>query len=291
MSRALGAAALAPLEPPRAAEVVLAPAPGYGAAVSARTSRKLAPGSPVPDGRHHLLIPVSVLTSAVLLYGLHVPFGGVLVVAGGFLALYLSAPGLVRRSRDAFDKDALAIRASKAEGRAGKLAARLEQAWALRVFGAPADVHARRGMIADEAKRPREAREHYRRALAAWDGELPLATLVGYANASYLAGDDVEAVVHFQKVLERGAMLPRLHVRLAHATLRAGLPMESVAAWLDAAERDAEDETSRHEVVLVRALHAAKRGDRDGARKLLREVPGATLEALHAEVREALEPR
>ncbi|MFO0710087.1 MAG: hypothetical protein U0353_09630 [Sandaracinus sp.] len=256
--------------------------------MSARTSRKSAPGTPVPDGRHHLLIPLSVLTSALLLYGAHVSFGVVLVVAGGFLGLYLRAPSMVRRSREAFDKDALAIRAAKTGDRATRLASRLEQAWALRLFGAPADVHARRAMIAEEAKRPREAREHYRRALAAWEGELPLATLVGYANASYLGGDDVEAVVHFQKVLDRGAMLPRLHVRLAHATLRAGLPAESVGAWLDAADRDAEDEDARREVSLVRALHEAKRGELGRARALLDAVPGEALPELADEVREAL---
>jgi hypothetical protein len=39
---------------------------------------------------------------------------------------------MVRRSREAFDKDALAIRAAKTGDRATRLASRLEQAWALR---------------------------------------------------------------------------------------------------------------------------------------------------------------
>lgn len=245
---------------------------------------------PVPDGRHHWLIPLSVLTSAALLYGAHVSFPVVLAVAAVFLALYLASPTLVRRSREAFDRDALAIRASKASGpKAPRLRARLEQARTLRWLGAPADVHVRRAMIAEEAAAPSEAREHYRRALAAWEGEAPLAMVVGHANASYLAGDDVDAVVGFQKVLDRGAMLPRLHVRLAHATLRAELPSDDVAALLDAAERDAEDEPAQREVLLVRALWALRRDERSQAERLLREAEGQdSLGSLRAEIRDAL---
>lgn len=264
---------------------------GYGPPVaSPRSNRNTGPGGPVPDGRHHLLIPVSVLTSAALLYGAHVSFGVVLGVASGFLALYLAAPTLSRRSRESFDREALAIRASKTADRAKRLAERLDAAWGLRLLGAPADLHTRRGMVSDEAGQPREARDCYRRALDAWEGEPPLATLVGYANASYLAGDHVEAVVAFQKVLDRGAMLPRLHVRLAHATLRASLPSESVGTWLDAAERDADDDDARREVTLVRALHEAKRGGRDEARALLAGLPKAlgALTTIRDEVDEAL---
>ncbi len=256
----------------------------------------------MPDGRHHVLIPVSVLSCAVLLYGLHVPYAAVVVVAGSFLALYLRAPALVARSREAFDRDALGIRAGKGDGgkgdggraqRAQRLAARLESAWALRLFGPPADVHTRRAMIAEEAERPAEAREHYRRALAAWDGELPLPALLGYANASYLSGDDVEAVVTFQKVLDRGSMLPRVHVRIAHATLRAGLPDDPVEGWLDAAERDAEDALAHCEVTLVRALRAAQRGQSQRARELLAAAPEELHASLRSEVLAALdaEPR
>ena len=245
----------------------------------------------MPDGRHHLLIPISVLTSAALLYGAHLPYSVALVVAGAFLALYVAAPSLSRRSREAFDRDALAIRASKTGDRGKRLAERLDGAWPLRLPGAPADLHARRAMVADEAGRPRQARDAYRRALDAWEGEPPLATLVGYANASYLAGDHVEAVVSFQKVLDRSAMLPRLHVRLAHATLRAGLPSDSVAGWLDAAERDADEDEARREVSLVRALFDAKRGERDEARARLRELPKemGALATLRDEVREAID--
>jgi hypothetical protein len=242
-----------------------------------------------------VLIPVSVVSCAVLLYGLHVPYAAVVVVAGSFLALYLRAPALVAGSREAFDRDALGIRASEGngEGRAQRFAARLESAWALRLFGPPADLHTRRAMIAEEAARPAEAREHYRRALAAWDGELPLPALLGYANASYLSGDDVEAVVAFQKLLDRGSMLPRVHVRIAHATLRAGLPDDPMEGWLDAAERDAEDALAHCEVTLVRALRAAQRGQSQRARELLAAAPEELHASLRSEVLAALdaEPR
>jgi hypothetical protein len=247
----------------------------------------------VPDGRHHVLIPISVMSCAVLLYGLHAPFYVVLVVAASFLALYLAAPSMVVRSREAFDRDALSIRANREElapvERARRLAARLDAAWPLRVFGAPADLHARCAVIAEDVGRPSEARGHYRRALAAWDGELPLPMLLGYANSSYQSGDDVEAVVTFQKVLDRGSMLPRVHVRIAHATLRAGLPTEHVEGWLDAAERDAEDDLARHEVTLVRALDAARAGRGSRARELLAAVPEDAHLALRAEVCAALD--
>lgn len=283
--------------PPASLAVVLSPETGYGSPVSASgraSKRTTSPGGPVPDGRHHLLIPISVVSCAVLLYGLHAPFGVVLVVAGSFLSLYLAAPSMIARSREAFDRDALSIRASKddvaAPERARRLAARLESAWALRLLGPPADLHARRALVAEEAGRPAEAREHYRRALGAWDGELPLPMLLGYANASYQSGDDVEAVVTYQKVLDRGSMLPRVHLRIAHATLRAGLPTDHVEAWLEAAARDAEDDAAEHEVALVRALRAAREGQRSRARELLSAVPKEAHPALHAEVRAALEP-
>ncbi len=237
-------------------------------------------------------MPVSVVVSAALLYGAHLSFGVVAGVASAFVVLYLAAPALARRSREAFDRDALAIRA-RSEGRASRLAKRLDAAWALRLFGAPADVYARRAMIAEEAGLAKLAREHYRRALLAWEGEPPLGNLLGAASTAYLAGDDVDAVVHFQKVLDRGGSLPRVHLRLAHATLRAGLPSESVAGWLDLAEREARDEAERREVALVRALHLAVRGAKADAKKALAaielgEAPSETLLALRDEVQSAL---
>jgi hypothetical protein len=283
---------------PGSLTVVLAPETGYGSAVASSvrgSKRSTSPGGPVPDGRHHVLIPISVVSCAILLYGLHAPFAVVLVVAATFLTLYLSAPSLVARSRESFDRDALSIRASKDGAAASELArrlgARLEAAWAMRLLGPPAEVHARRAMVAEEASRPAEAREHYRRALGAWDGELPLPMLLGYANASYASGDDVEAVVTYQKVLDRGSMLPRVHVRIAHATLRAGLPTDNVEGWLEAAERDAEDETGKHEVTLVRALGAAKDGDRRRARELLAATPEDVHASLRAEVQAALDTK
>jgi tetratricopeptide (TPR) repeat protein len=292
--RPRGAQSTSPGGPVPGVPVAIALGPEYGPSqVSATVSRGARTAGPVPDGRHHLLIPLSVLLSAALLYGARLPFGAVLAVAAVFLALYLAAPWLSRRSREAFDRDALAIRA-RAEGRGPALEARLARAWALRLFGAPADVHARRGMIAEEAGRPRAARDHYKRALEAWQGEPPLATLAGYARASYECGDDVEAVVSLQKLVDRGTSLPRLHVRLAHATLRAALPTESVGPWLDQAEREAHDENGRAEVALVRALSLAAKGDAKAARRALEEAPlpdGAPdrLRALRDEVKDAIE--
>ncbi|GAB4203378.1 MAG: hypothetical protein OHK0013_17460 [Sandaracinaceae bacterium] len=233
-------------------------------------------------------MPVSVLVSAALLYGAHWPFSWVLAVASAFLVLYLAAPSLARRSREAFDRDALAIRAgSQAPG--PLLEARLSRAWALRLFGAPSDLYARRGMICEETGRPRAARDHYRRALDAWEGEPPLATLAGYARAAYECGDDVEAVVALQKLLDRGAALPRVHVRLAHATIRSGLPDARVEGWLDAAAREARDVGERAEVARVRALFALARGDTGAASRARAEAPlpvdaSPALRALDAEL-------
>lgn len=240
-----------------------------------------------------MLVPISVVLSAGLLYGAHLSFGAVAGVAAAFVALYLAAPSLARRSREAFDRDALTIRAQP-EGRATRLARRLDAAWALRLFGAPADVHARRAMIAEEAGLAKLAREHYRQALLAWEGEPPLGNLLGAASSAYLAGDHVDAVVQFQKVLDRGGALPRVHVRLAHATLRGGLPSESVAGWLELAAREARDETERREVALVRALHLAARGARDDAKRALGAVelgadPPEALVALREEVEIAID--
>ncbi len=275
---------------PRSPSLVLEGGSGYGAGV-ARDRSRARPGRPVPDGRHHLLIPASLATSAVLFYGAHLPFAAVLVVAIAFLALYLLAPSLVRRSMEAFDRDALAIRASGPRAtRAPRLSARLDHAWALRLLGAPAELSLRRAMIADEAGLPRAARLEYKKALAAWEGEPPLAALLGHASASYAIREDVDAVVGYQRVLERDSMLPRVHLRLAHATLRAGLPSEGVGPWLAAAERDAEDDDARREVALVRALYDAKSGRDEAARATLRAIPRAPSdEALRDEIEAAID--
>ena len=104
-----------------AASVELAPASrvvpalenGYGAAVaSERTRRNQGPGVAVPDGRHHLLIPISVLTSAALLYGFHLPYAVALVVAGVFLIARAAVaevepvndPGLFEQAHGAIDR-------------------------------------------------------------------------------------------------------------------------------------------------------------------------------------------
>jgi hypothetical protein len=242
----------------------------------------------VPDGRHHFLVPVSVLVSAALLYGAQWPFPRVLAVASIFLVLYLAAPWLARRSRDAFDRDALTIRA-RTGARGPALEARLARAWAFRLLGAPAEVHARRGMIAEEAGQPRAARVHYRRALDAWVGEPPLAILAGYARAAYECGDDIEAVVALQKLVDRDASLPRLHLRLAHATVRSGLPDERVQGWLERATREARDAGERAEIARVRALFLLARGDEVSAVRARDEAPlpadaSASLLALDAEL-------
>lgn len=273
-------------------EVVFRGESGYLAGVS-RERTKVRAGRPVPDGRHHLLVPLSLFVTAVAYYGLHLSFAVVIGIAVAFSLLYFFLPGAVQRSREAFDRDALGIRASgPKETRAARLEARLELARLFRIFGAPADVHARRAMIAEEAGQPKLARAEYDKALAAWEGEVPLATLVGHANASYLARDDVDAVVDFQKVLERDSMLPRLHLRLAHATLRAGLPIEGVAGWLTCAERDADSDDARQEVQLVRALERLAHDDVDAARALVDGVAaGAAHRELRDEVERALEAR
>lgn len=256
---------------------------GYGA----RSMQRDSVSRPIPDGRHHLLVPVSVVVSASLLYGAHVSFPIVAAVALGFIALYLAAPQFIRRSRDAFDQDALKMRAS-GKATASSLRARFEQAWLFRWLDAPAEVDARRGMIALEAKDATAAKKHFADAISGWSAEPPLGVLAGYAHAAYDTKDDVEAVVSLQRLLERGGTLPHVHARLAHATLRSGLPSAHVSAWLNAAEQ-AGDETSKVEVALLRVLQLAKDGDLKTARATFKATPKAdALTSLRSEVEAAL---
>lgn len=242
----------------------------------ARAMKRDVISRPIPDGRHHLLVPLSVVVSAALLYGAHLSFPVVAAVALGFVALYLAAPHFVRRSREAFDQDTLTMRAS-GKATAARLRARFDAAHLFRLLDAPAEVDARRGMIALEAHDAAAAKRHYGNAMRGWSAEPPLAVLAGYAHAAYETKDDVEAVVALQRLLERGGTLPRVHARLAHATLRAGLPGDHIDAWLTLAEQ-AGDEASRCEVALLRALQLAKAGDAKGARSALLATP--TIESL-----------
>ena len=256
---------------------------GYGA----RSMQRDSVSRPIPDGRHHLLVPVSVVVSASLLYGAHLSFPIVAAVALGFIGLYLAAPQFIRRSRDAFDQDALKMRAS-GKATAASLRARFEQARLFRWLDAPAEVDARRGMIALEAKDSVAAKKHYADAISGWSAEPPLGVLAGYAHAAYDTKDDVEAVVSLQRLLERGGRLPHVHARLAHATLRSGLPSEHVSAWLSAAEQ-AGDETSKVQVALLRALQRANDGDAKAAHAALKAAPKLeVLASLRCEVEAAL---
>lgn len=252
----------------------------------ARAMKRDVVSRPIPDGRHHLLVPLSVVVSAALLYGAHLSFPVVACVALGFIALYLAAPHFVRRSREAFDQDTLTMRAS-GKATAAMLKARFDAAHLFRLLDAPAEVDARRGMIALEAKDAAAAKKHYDNAMRGWSAEPPLSVLAGYAHATYETKDDVEAVVSLQKLLERGGTLPHVHARLAHATLRSGLPGDHVSEWLTLAEQ-AGDETSKCEVALLRALKLAKEGDAKGARAALQAAPKvASLAALRDEVEAA----
>ena len=253
--------------------------PEYGA----RSMKRDVVSRPIPDGRHHLLVPVSVVVSASLLYGAHLSFPIVAAVALAFIALYLAAPHYVRRSREAFDQDTLRMRAS-GKATAAMLKARFDAAHLFRLLDAPAEVDARRGMIALEAKDAAAAKRHYEAAMRGWSAEPPLSVLAGYAHAAYDTKDDVEAVVSLQRLLERGGTLPHVHARLAHATLRSGLPGDHVSEWLALAEQAGEPEVS-----LLRALKLAKEGDAKGARAALKAAPKLeSLASLRDEVEAAI---
>lgn len=231
------------------------------------------------------LIPLSITTCFVLVYVVEAPPWTVLPVGLVVMALYLAAPGIGRRSLARFDRDLVQLLAS---GRRTELWARYRRAIGMRLFEAPARVAERRGVVAAENADPEGARDAYQEAIEGYaEGAAPLAVRLGLAHASYALGDDDAAIRAYRTVLSSGASLPRVTKNLAHALARRGQDLGEAERLCDQLLRDAGEPGA--ELLLLRALVHARRGQRGPARKLLKQTAGSEEAAdLREEVERAL---
>nr|MDQ3036336.1 tetratricopeptide repeat protein [Myxococcota bacterium] len=117
------------------------------------------------------------------------------------------------------------------------------------------------------------ARREYQRALTAAGGKPTLSMMVGLAHSAYAAGEHGEAIAAYRRVLGVDASLPRVRLRLAHALLRRDKKGD-VADALEVLDAVPDAASDRTELALLRALAAARSGDRKKAR--------ATVDALSA---------
>lgn len=235
----------------------------------------------------HALIPLSIFTCFVLVYVVEAPSWVVLPIGLAVMALYLAAPTIGRRSLARFDRDLVQL---LARGSRAALAARYNRAIGMRLFEAPARVAERRGLVLAECGDAEGAREAYRQALEGYpEGRAPLAVRLGYAHASFAVGDDGEAIAAYRSVLRETTSLPRVARNLARALARRGDDLDEAERLVAELARDAADPDP--ELLLIRALVHAARGQRGPAKELLTragDAEGETAPALRAEVERAL---
>jgi tetratricopeptide (TPR) repeat protein len=248
------------------------------------------PGEPEAPITRAALIPASLVSVFLLIYVAHLPFGVAAASSLPFLVLFVVAPFWARRSAARFDRDAVRLLTTD---RKSDLPRRFARALGMRLFAPAAHVEERRGLVASELGRAREARRAYRKAMKAYEDpdDAPMPVLLGYAHASYALGDDVEAIRAYRKVLGAQGPMPRLERNLAHALIRRNEDVHEAMAMLDRADAQAATGEAKAEIALIRALGDATRGRRATAKEALaahRDAEDETIAKLVAEVEEAL---
>lgn len=248
------------------------------------------PAEPEAPITRAALIPASLVSVFLLIYVAHLPFVVAAAASLPFLVLFVVAPVWARRSAAGFDRDAVRLLTTD---RKSDLPRRFARALGMRLFAPAAHVEERRGLVASELGRAREARRAYRKAMKAYEDpdDAPMPVLLGYAHASYALGDDVEAIRAYRKVLGAQGPMPRLERNLAHALIRRNEDVREAMEMLERAEAQAGSSEAKSEIALIRALGDAKRGKRASAKEALatpRDGEDETIAKLVAEVEEEI---
>jgi tetratricopeptide (TPR) repeat protein len=254
-------------------------------AVYRRPVAKKPAARPDPPLSRAALLPLALLLVFGLQFGLGLAFGWAVVASTPLVVLFISSPVWVRRSAEAFDRDAVALLAS---GRAADLPGRYRQALGLRLFGPKAFRAARRAMVAAETGDLEGARTEFARASDGWEDpkNVPFAVRVGYAHACYATRDYPEAVVAYRKVLEERVALPRMRKNLAHALIEEGDGLRDALEVLDRADKEASDPDEKKELALLRAWALHAMGQKKKAKRLFKANADVDTE-LAARAREA----
>jgi tetratricopeptide (TPR) repeat protein len=221
-------------------------------------------------GARELLLPITVLACFGLYYGAEFPLWVVAAVAVPMLVLYALAPRWAARSVVSFDRDLVRLLST---GRRQALPGRYARALGMRVFSAAGVRAERRAVVAAENSDPREAQASYRAALREYASQPPLRVLLGYANACYALGDDVEAIRVYRELQANAAALPGVRRNLVHAMVRSGESLREALALLDDAARNDVGRARPADTDLMRAVAHAKLGEFDRARMLADAYP------------------
>jgi tetratricopeptide (TPR) repeat protein len=240
------------------------------AAVYRRPVAKKRAPQPDPPLSRAALLPLALLLVFGLHFGVGVAFGWAVVASMPLIVLFITSPVWVRRSAEAFDRDAVALLAS---GRAQGLPARYRKALGLRLFGPKALRAARQAMVAAETGDPEQAKVEFARAFDGWEDpkNAPFAVRVGYAHACYATGDYPEAVIAYRKVLEERVALPRMRKNLAHALIEEGGGLRDALEVLDRADKEASDAEEKKELALLRAWALHAMGQKKKAKRLFKQ--------------------
>jgi tetratricopeptide (TPR) repeat protein len=232
---------------------------------------------PSPSLARHAIPPVTVVLAWSLYATRHAsPFVAMCIVAVGLL-VFTGAEVLAGTSRDTYDRAALAL---QARGRSKELAARLERAFAFRLFGAPGEKASRWGAALAASGQREEAARAWGRALAGYpNAVVPRAIALGFAHAAYEAGWNRDAARAYRALMESDAGLPRVRARLAHTLARLGEDLEEADTLLTTAE--ASEDAVETKVARAAWLAASKRSAE--ARAIAQAIPREDVPAFLAD--------
>jgi tetratricopeptide (TPR) repeat protein len=199
-----------------------------------------------------------VVGGFVLHYFAEQPMWVVFTFAVPMIVLYTLAPLWAARSLAAFDKDSVRILAQRDPAR---LKARYARALGMRLFAPPAELAERKAMVMLECGAFRAAQAAFREALEELGAAASDRVVLGAAHASFAAGDHGNAIVLYRRVLTGVGALPGVERKLALALVRHGEDLGTALEILERTTHEVSAGTARQELLLVRALAHAKRGD------------------------------
>lgn len=253
--------------------VIVSP-PGYAPApVSTPLFRLDDRARPAPSLARFALGPSSLVLAFALFYGGHVSQLAAMCIVGAGLISFQWASVIANASRDAYDRAAVGL---LAKGKASELGARLETAYAFRVFGPSAERAARRGAVLSAAGKYPEAAKEWARAIAGYASDVvPRAVGLGFASAAFEAGWNRDASRAYRALFDGDPDLPRVRMRLAHALARLGEDLEEADALLTTEEKTRKQDDVELRVARAAWLAASKK-PKAAREKLegLGEVPG-----------------
>lgn len=208
---------------------------------------------PTPSLARFALGPVSLVVAFGLYSSGQVSQLAAMCIVGAGLLSFQAAQLASDASRAAYDRAAVGYLARKdAKG----LGARLEKAFAFRVFGSLGERAAREAAVLALAGDREPAAKAWARAVAGYGvGAVPRVVAMGFASAALDAGWDRDAARAYRALYETDPELPLVRARLALALARLGEETDEVRALLAT-----EEARAGHDEATLRAIRDALSG-------------------------------